>query len=379
MRILIAHNRYRHTGGEERQVRLLADGLSQAGHDVRTYFRDSAELEESARARAGAALRMAYDLHGRTALRRLVQDYEPDVVHFHNILPLLTPAALRGAKEAGAAVFMTLHNYRFACPNGTLTHNGRIHSVCLRRSPLLCALRNPRGAWSESIAYGIALEIQRRLGLLARWVDAFIAPCHFLAEAAASAGLPADRIHVVRNGVGVAAETPFVGEYALYTGRLSDGKGLPTLVEAATEAGVPLRVAGTGPLEGMLGNGTVRYLGFLQDEALERARERAAFVVAPSEWPEVAPLAVLEAAAAGRAAIVTAIGGLPEIVQDGQTGMVVPPGDPARLAEAMLFLWSRPDEAALQGRKARTRALELYTVERQVSELVALYRKVCAP
>jgi glycosyltransferase involved in cell wall biosynthesis len=378
MRILISHNRYRHAGGEEVQVRLLDEMLRHAGHEVGTYLRDSSELEEPVWAPACAALRMTYDSRARNAFRQLVAAWGPDVVHFHNILPLLTPAALRGAKDAGAAVVMTLHNYRFACPNGTLVRHGRVHADCLTGSPLMCALRNPRGRWSESIVYGVALEIQRRLGLLTRWVDAFVAPSRFLAEAAATAGLPADRIHVVENGVRLPAEAPWSGEYALYTGRLSDEKGLPTLLAAAGKAGVPLRVAGDGPLAGTVGNGdgVVRYLGFLRDEALEHARERAAFVVAPSEWPEVAPLAVIEAAAAGRATIVTAIGGLPEIVEDGQTGIVVPPRNSARLSEAMRFLWSRPEETALLGRNARARAQEVYTVERQVSELLALYQDV---
>jgi glycosyltransferase involved in cell wall biosynthesis len=376
MRVLIAHNRYRHAGGEERHVGLLEEGLSRQGHSVRLLVRDSAGLSDSPSARARAGLTMAYSPAARTAVRRAAEEWKADVVHFHNISPLLTPAALRGARDAGAAVVLTLHNYRFACASGTLTRNGRVHSDCLTRSPLVCALRNPRDNWVESLAYGVALEVQRRFRLLARWADAFVAPSRFLAAAAVAAGLPAERVHVIRNGVDLPSESEWRGKYALFTGRLSREKGLPTLVTAASLSGVPVQVAGDGPLAREPGTGDVRYLGHLEQEQLTQARERAAFVVVPSECPEVAPLAVLEAAAAGRAAIVTEIGGLPELVDDGSTGFVVPPGDPARLADAMRVLWSDPDRAAAMGQKARARAAEHFTVDRLISELVSLYAEV---
>jgi glycosyltransferase involved in cell wall biosynthesis len=377
MRVLIAHNRYRHAGGEERHVSLIENGLAGQGHSVKLLARDSASLSVSPAARAHAGLTMAYSPAARAAVRRTANEWEADVVHFHNISPLLTPAALRGARDAGAAVVLTLHNYRFACPSGTLTRNGRVHSACLTRSPLFCALRNPRDNWVESLAYGVALEIQRRFRLLARWVDAFVAPSGFLADAAVAAGLPAERIHVIRNGVDLPSESEWRGENALFTGRLSREKGLPTLVTAASLSGVPVQVAGDGPLPRETGTGDVSYLGHLEQERLTQVRKRAAFVVVPSECPEVAPLAVLEAAAAGRAAIVSGIGGLPELVVDGSTGLVVPPGDPVRLADAMRILWSDPELAAAMGQKARARAADQFTVDRLISELVSLYSEVC--
>ncbi len=117
-----------------------------------------------------------------------LKQWRPEVVHFHNIWPLLTPAALRLAKRSGASVVLTLHNCRFACPGGTCSveahpaTNGLRDNACLSGSSLRCALtNNPRRARGESVAYGAALEIQRRVGMLRRWVDAFIAPSGYVA------------------------------------------------------------------------------------------------------------------------------------------------------------------------------------------------------
>ena len=102
MRVLLAHNRYRHAGGEERHVAVLEEGLSRQGHSVKLLCADSATLSDSTSARVRAGLTMTYAPAARAAVRRAAQESQADVVHFHNLSPLLTPAALRGARDAGA-------------------------------------------------------------------------------------------------------------------------------------------------------------------------------------------------------------------------------------------------------------------------------------
>ena len=151
-------------------------------------------------------------------------------MHFHNVFPLLTPAAMRAAHGHGSRVVQTIHNYRFACPSGTLLRDGQIHDDCVEGSSLLCSLRNARGVWSEGIAYGIALEAQRRLRLPHRWVDAYVAPSNFVAAMLARAGYPPERIHTIHHGTPIARTSSPIGDFGLYAGRLS-----------------PLRAAGAEP------------------------------------------------------------------------------------------------------------------------------------
>ena len=174
MRVLIAHNRYRIEGGEERHVELLEEGLRAAGIEVRRFERESAELGRSLPKRAAAAVGLAYR-PGGGGITAALDAWHPDVVHFHNIWPFLTPSAMRIAQSRGAAVVATLHNYRFACPGGTCpsrdqASDGPLDTACIQTSAIMCALRhNPRNSIIESCAYGAAIDAQRRLRLTSRW------------------------------------------------------------------------------------------------------------------------------------------------------------------------------------------------------------------
>ena len=310
LRVLIAHNRYRHPGGEETHVDLLERGLAEAGVEVRRFERSSSELEGSPACKLGATLGLAYRPSGG-GIRRALREWRPDVVHFHNIWPLLTPAALREAKRSGAAVVLTAHNYRFACPGGTLLRDGAIHEDCIEGSSLVCGLRGARESRAESIAYGLALEIQRRTRMLERWADAFVAPSDFMRGMLARSGLPAQRIHVIHNGIELPPPPPADREpgrrFALFAGRLAPEKGIRALLAAAEHCPeVPIAIAGDGALAEEVARSplpNVRYLGSLGRQEVERAMSAAAFTACPSESYDNLPLAALESFGAGRAVL----------------------------------------------------------------------------
>lgn len=378
MRVLIAHNRYRLTGGEERHVELLERGLREAGIDVRRFERNSDELGGSRRRRVLTGLGLAYR-PGGGGIGPVIEEWKPDVVHFHNIWPLLTPSALRIAKRSNAAVLLTAHNYRFVCPGGMLLRNGLVHQDCIEGSSLVCALRNPRGSFGESLAYGIALEVQRRLRMLQRWVDAFIAPSTFMAQVLVRAGLPEKRVHVIAYGLPVSTEPRALGRSALFFGRLSAEKGVRTVLEAARLApDIPVVIAGGGPLEPEVRAAPVTYQGQLDQHGLSRELDGAGFSLAPSECYDNQPFAVLEAFAAGRPVIATRIGGLPEIVRDGVTGLLVSPHSPDELAGAMRRLWLDPNLTRELGTNAFRDAREKFALPAQVSKVVALYEETRA-
>jgi glycosyltransferase involved in cell wall biosynthesis len=374
MRVLVAHNRYRLPGGEERHVELLEQGLNAAGVDVCRFERDSAELLGSPLKQFGTGLTMAYR-PGGGGIARAIKEWSPSVVHFHNIWPQLTPSAMRIAKQSGAVVVLTAHNFRFACPGGTLLRSGAVHDDCIEGSSLACALRDPRGALSESLAYGVALEVHRRFRFLARWVDAFVAPSAFMAEMLARAGLPESRVHICPSGVPIGAiSTASSGTSALYAGRLSEEKGVRTFLEAARLApDVALAGAGSGPLESLVQAGPVTYLGRLEPSRLREALGAASYTIVPSECYENFPFAALESFAAGKPVIASRIGGLPEIVEDGVTGLLIPPRSPRALADAMSHFSARPDLTREMGMNALRRARSRFSLERQVDDLIALY------
>jgi glycosyltransferase involved in cell wall biosynthesis len=349
---------------------------------VRRFERDSGELQGSAARRAVAGLALAYR-PGGGGIRRALRSARPDVAHFHNIWPLLTPSALRAAKRSGAVVVLTLHNYRFACPAGTLWRQGRVHEDCIEGSSLRCGLRNSRANLLESVAYGLALEAQRRTRMLQRWVDAFVAPSEFMAGMLIRSGIPARRVHTIPYGIPLAeAPQPQRHRFVLFAGRLVPEKGVGTVLAAARMCPeVPISVAGDGPLAAGLAESApanVRYLGRLGRPELGQALADAAFTLVPSEWYDNLPFAALEALGAGRAVVGTAIGGLPEIVDDGVTGYLVPPGDPAALAAALRRLWADRSSATAMGARAREVAEERFSSTVQAEAIRALYARLAA-
>jgi glycosyltransferase involved in cell wall biosynthesis len=376
VRVLLAHNRYRSFGGEERHVDLLEEGLVDAGVEVRRFEKASAEAGTTFRKRLAVGVGMTYRPSSARSIRRVLAAWRPDIVHVHNVLPLLTPSILREAKRHGASVVLTAHNCRLFCPGGMGVRRGQIHHDCVQGSSLGFGFRKARGSCAESVAYGIAIELQRRLRLVERWVDAYVTPSVFLRQHLVSAGLPAERVRLVRNGVRVSKWRRTTREFALYAGRLVPEKGVRTLLEASKLApDVPLLIAGDGPLVSEVrtaANGTITVVGFLPSEALRRLRARAAFAVVPSESPDVLPFAAVEAIAEGTPVITTELGGLPEIARDG-AGVVIPAGDAEALAAAMRQLWRRSQTEPNFGRAAWESAGRRFSLARQTKQLVELY------
>jgi glycosyltransferase involved in cell wall biosynthesis len=379
VRVLLAHNRYRSFGGEERHLDLLQAGLEEAGAEVRRFERASAEAGETLAKRIAIGVGMTYRRSSAKSIRELLRDWSPDVVHVHNLLPLLTPSILREAKRHGAAVVLTAHNYRLFCPAGTLWRRGQIHEACVEGSSLRCGLMNPRGSWAESAAYGVAIELHRRLRLVERWVDAYVTPSAFLGRLLVRAGFPAERVHLIPHGVRVSSRPRGTREFALYAGRLTQEKGVRTLIRASRRApGVPLTIAGDGPLASEVraaANGAITYAGFLPADALRELRARAAFAVVPSEWHDVLSYAAVESIAEGTPVVTTDLGGLPEVAGDG-AGVVVRAGDAEALASAMRDMWRRSKEEPDFGQSAWESADRRFSLQAQTQRLIELYREV---
>ena len=379
MRVLLVHNQYRSTGGEERHVENLAEALPKAGVEVtRLTVATPAAFSPLDRLVMGAEL--TYRPAGARLMREALARDAPDVVHFHNVFPLLTPAAMREAHRYGAPVVQTIHNYRFACPSGVLLRNGQIHEDCIDGSSLLCGLRNARGVRSESIAYGIAIELHRRLRLPHRWVDAFVAPSKFVATMLVRAGYPARRVHTIPHGTAIADTPSPAGDFALYAGRLSPEKGTRTLLAASRVAPeVPLVVAGDGSLASFVENEKrehVSYLGHVDPHRVAELMRGALFTVMPSECYEGQPYGALESMSVGTPLVASRLGGLAEIIEDGVTGALVPSGDPVALAAAMRERWDDRVSTAEMGMLAWEYARQHFAPELQVDRLVDLYERL---
>jgi glycosyltransferase involved in cell wall biosynthesis len=174
------------------------------------------------------------------------------------------------------------------------------------------------------------------------------------------------------------------GEHVLYFGRLSSEKGLYTLIDAISPlTGTPLLIAGTGAEREALeaevarrGLDHVRFVGFQSGDDLWDLVRRSRCTVLPSEGYENCPMTVLESLACARPVVGANIGGIPELIDDGADGMLVPPGNAEALREAIAWMQAHPHQAAAMGKHGRQKVETQFSPERHVEQVLAVYDAV---
>jgi len=386
VRVLVVHNRYRsgQPSGENAVVDQEAALLAGAGHEVSLFERHSDDIAAmSLPAKASVPLRVPWNPAARSALTARLARERPDVVHLHNTFPLLSPSVLAACSDAGVPAVATLHNYTMVCTPGTLFRDGKVCLDCVGGSPLP-AVRHGcyRGSAVATVPGAVSQVLNRR-----RWrggVSRFFCISAAQRDLLVTAGLPASKLVVKHNFVpdtGVRRTGP--GEHVLFLGRLAEEKGVRLLMAAWERAGLglPLVVAGTGPLEREVwswaaGRDDVRYVGLADRARCRELTARAAAVVAPSTWLETFGLVVVEAMAAGVPAVAPAHGAFVELIGDGDgdaaTGLLHRPGDAGSLAEALRAI-VEPERNAALGAAARRRYERDFTPEVGLSRLLSGY------
>ncbi|BCL60060.1 hypothetical protein DGMP_07530 [Desulfomarina profundi] len=212
-------------------------------------------------------------------------------------------------------------------------------------------------------------------------VDRFIALTQFARQKFIEAGFPGEKIIVKPNFCevpGVRDQTPGMKHGALFVGRLGREKGIATLLAAWKMLNVPLRIAGDGPLA-YLGtehrSPSIIFLGRLTSEQVYHEMSQAAFLVMPSEWYETFGLVIIEAYAHGTPVVVSKLGAMAEIIEDGVTGLHFEPGNPHHLAEKVQWMHDHPEECRQMGQNARQVYEEKYTPEKNYEMLMDVYHQ----
>jgi len=382
VRILTAHNYYLEPGGEDQVFRSEALLLEERGHAVVRHSADNRSALQMSRLGIAAAA-VWNPASGRT-LGTLMAQHRPELVHFHNTFPLLSPACYRAAREGGAAVVQTLHHYRLLCP-GTLIERGAAPcESCLGRALAWPGILHGcyRASRSATAALAAMTALHRAAGTWNHAVDVYIALTQFARARFVEGGLPAAKIVVKPNFVW---PDPGAGEgsggYALFAGRLSQEKGLPALAGAwkLLDGRPPLKAAGDGPLvQTLAGVPGIELLGRQPRENILALMREASFLVFPSVCYEGLPMAILEAFACGLPVIASRLGAMAEVVEDGRTGLLFTPGDSADLAAKIEWAASHPAELGRMRREARVEFEARYTAGRNYQALIEIYERARA-
>jgi glycosyltransferase involved in cell wall biosynthesis len=375
VRILILHSRYLSgpASGENRVAEDEAALLRAGGHEVATW---APEPEVGGpRELLATAASTVWSRHAAAAVHAEVRRRGAEVVHVHNLFPTLSPAVLRAADEAGAAVVVTLHNYRLMCLPATFLREGRVCEDCLGHGTWRGVRhRCYRDSLAASATLAASLGVHRRLGTFEH-VTTFLAVSGFVRSKYLEAGFAPDRVTVKPNFSHDTDPRTGPGEYFLYLGRLAQEKGVDTLMRAWRTAPGRLVVVGDGPQAGelrRLAPSAVEFVGQVDADRVAPFLSKARALVVPSRWYEAAPRGITEAYAAGVPVLATRIGALEEAVEDGVTGVLVAPEDPDAWAGAAERL--ADDATSLRlGAAARELWARRFSPEHALEDLESAY------
>jgi len=385
MKALLVHNHYQQSGGED--AVFAAEGRLLEAHGARVIRYTAHNDDVAALGRIALASSTVWNRRHYRALRAVLRRERPDVMHVHNTLPLISPAAYYAARAEGVPVVQTLHNYRLLCPSANLLRDGKVCEECVGKPLPYPGMvhRCYRGSLAASGAVVTALAVHRALGTWTDQVDLFIALTEFARRKHVEGGLPHERVVVKPQFV---ESDPGAGDgsggYALYVGRLSEEKGVRVLLAAwaALDAPMTLKVVGDGPLsparDGAADHTGVEFLGHQPPAVVQALMKRARFLVVPSVCYEGFPLVIAEAFAVGLPVITSDIGSPPSLVEDGATGLHFRSGDPHALASRVRWASEHVDELTAMRVRARRQYEARYTARRNYDLLMQAYESAAA-
>ena len=391
MRILLANKFYYRRGGDCIYMLNLEQLLNAHGHETAVFAMQypdnlptpwSKYFPSEIRFSPGPGMVEAFlRPFGTREVKRkfnaLLDDFKPDVVHLNNIHSQLSPIIAELAHKRGIKVVWTIHDYKLLCPRYDCLRNGTsICEECFTDKHKVLEYKCMKNSRTASfLAYREALKWNRRR--LEDCSDLFVCPSQFMADKMAQGGFCKKKLHTLCNFIDVekCKKSSYTEkeDYYCFIGRISHEKGVQTLIEAANQLPYRLKIIGGGPLEEKiksLANPNIEFMGFRQWEEIKEMAGRARFSVIPSEWYENNPLSVIEAQCLGTPVLGARIGGIPELIEEGVSGLCFESKNVEDLKDKIKDMFAASFDYNTIARTAQTR----YNSEAYYQKLIGLYK-----
>lgn len=381
MTILLCHAFYREPGGEDASFAAEAALLERHGHRVIRFTTDNRDVEKTPRIVVAAAA--VWNRSAYRQVRAVIRRERPDVVHCTNTFPTLSPSVYFAARAERVPVVQSVRNFRLWCANAVLLRRNRVCEACLCapiawRGVLHGCYRRSRAA---SFVPAVTAAAHRAIGTWSRLVDIYIAPSEFVRQKAIEGGLPGERIAVKPNFVHPDPGERAGGADAVFVGRLAPEKGLAVLFDAWSrlEGTTRLIVVGDGPEAPLVRAACARdprivWAGRSEPSEVLSILGRSACLVMPSLSYETFGRAIAEAFSVGTPAIVSALGAMRELVDEGRTGLVFEAGNALQLAAVLTrFFEASPSTRAGMRHAARREYERRFTADENHDRLTAIY------
>jgi glycosyltransferase involved in cell wall biosynthesis len=387
--VYFEHNRLFEQAGWEVVPFSMQDAKNQPSEWSSHFVTDTdTDAKRSPIAKISRALAAIYSTEALRRIRGLIALARPQIAHAHNIYHHLTPSVLVELHRQNIPVVLTLHDLKLVCPAYKMYVHGAACEAC-RGGALRNVIKNRciKNSTAMSAAVWLESTLHKALNLYASTVTRFVVPSRFFLAKFAEWGIDTQRFVHIPNSVDVEAlgEPGEPGDVFVYLGRLVPEKGVETLIRAASRAKVRLRIIGTGPEEAGLRQlaaqlgGDIEFTGYLSGSALRTAISSARAVVVPSEWYENAPISVMEASALARPVIGANIGGIPELIKQGETGFVFQSGSVDSLVEVLTRVQRLPgSELRNLGMAGRQWMLTEYSPQSYKDRMLSLYEQIAA-
>lgn len=332
------------------------------------------------------ATKIIYNFDAKKKLEALISDRKPDIAHLHIFQHQLSPSILPVLKKHNIPMVYTAHDLKSVCPNYKMLTNNKVCESCKGKRYYNClknkCVKDSRVKTLVNVLEAYVHEFLNSYSL----IDKIICPSNFYKNKLIEFGMPENKVIHISNFIDTSKFQPCYekDDYFIYIGRLSEEKGIETLIKAMNYVSASkLLIVGTGPLEEYLkglveekGIKNVVFAGFKTGKDLEKIIRRSSFMIIPSEWYENGPMSVLECMAYGKAIIGSNIGGIPEFIEDNETGAIFETGNIEDLAKKINYFINNKNEIVNMGKCARKRAESLYSAQKHYSELIKEYTEV---
>lgn len=389
MRILKIHNYYLQPGGEDTVFQAEIDLLRSRGHEVIEYLEFNKNIESMNK--AFVALQTVWSQASYNKIKKKIQEIKPDVVHFHNTFPLISPSAYYACHELNIPVVQTLDNQRLICPAASFYRDGKLCLDCLGKTLALPGVLHAcyHNSHSHTAVVASMLAFHRWLGTWQTKIDVYLCSTNFYRDLFVQAGFPISKIIVMphfvqqRNHYDIKKTQE---NYALFVGRLDPEKGIKTLLEAWRRLDFPLKIRGGGRLDEFSreyvrqhGINNIEFVRRMDEVELSDLISNAQFLIMPSEgFYETFGMVIIEAYSRGIPVIASNIGVTSELVSDKQTGLLFESGNPNDLVEKAQWMWNHPDEVSAMGKNGFNKYKEQFTEEKCYKTLIEVYERLIA-
>jgi glycosyltransferase involved in cell wall biosynthesis len=387
MRILHINKFFWVAGGVERYMFDVADLFERNGHEVHYFsmqdesrnrdhpdskyfvsnidYKTTNYWQKLSRARQIIG-KTIYSFESRRKLREMIADIKPDIAHLHLIDHHISPSILPELKAAGVPIVQTIHEYKRICPNYRLyiERTSETCTRCLSGNYMHClGQKCLKDSYTASALVTTAMYLHRWSKVWDTHVDLSLCVTDFVKDMLKRGGVPESQLLTVPLMIRMEDYQPSEerGDYILFAGRLAPEKGLFTLLKAMENLpDIRLKIAGDGPVMDDLRKIVeekslhhVEFTGYIDGIELRKLMAQSRFLVFPSEWYEPGALTISESQAMERPVIGARIGGIPETMEDGISGLLFEPGNIEELTEKIQYLYSHKEESIAMGKASR--------------------------